>query len=246
MFINDGANTYTGVSQEGQCPLMRKYVAYAKRSRLLTSLKYGTSYILHSATDKMVLTSRRVHPPVARTPAPLAPRPKRPRLVARVKQNDTPLESPRSGSDSDAAYDSLRGVLSKVSLGKYFKDFRRREVRLEDLRHLTESDLTEVSLMRGMVRYLCCCVGRVCVIARFGGGSYAPHTTPRVVLASPPPRRKVVRMLFSSSSLANTTFYCVWIEVRAFWRHFFPGQKQAALVDLTHRVGSRPAAYRTA
>ena len=63
------------------------------------------------------------------------------------KQIDTPLDSPRSGSDSDAAYDSLRGVLSKVSLGKYFKDFRRREVRLEDLRHLTESDLTEVSLV---------------------------------------------------------------------------------------------------
>lgn len=60
------------------------------------------------------------------------------------EQTDTPLDSPRSGSGSDAAYDSLRGVLSKVSLGKYFKDFRRREVRLEDLRHLTEGDLTEV------------------------------------------------------------------------------------------------------
>jgi len=62
-----------------------------------------------------------------------------------VGQTDTPLDSPRSGSDSDAAYDSLRGVLTKVSLAKYFKKFRQREVRLEDLRHLTEGDLTEVS-----------------------------------------------------------------------------------------------------
>lgn len=79
------------------------------------------------------------------------------------KQADTPSDSPRSGSDSDAAYDSLRGVLSKVSLGKYFKDFRRQEVRLEDLRHLAEADLTEVgfcceqSCVRGAV--LC---GGVC------------------------------------------------------------------------------------
>lgn len=58
---------------------------------------------------------------------------------------DTPLDSPRSGSDSDAAYDSLRGVLRKVSLGKYFKEFRLREVRMEDLQHLTEADLAEVS-----------------------------------------------------------------------------------------------------
>lgn len=59
---------------------------------------------------------------------------------------DTPLDSPGSGSDSDAAYDSLRGVLRKVSLGKYFKEFRLREVRVEDLQHLTEADLAEVSL----------------------------------------------------------------------------------------------------
>lgn len=61
-------------------------------------------------------------------------------------QTDTPLDSPRSGSDSDAAYDSLRGVLTKVSLAKYFNEFRNREVRLEDLRHLTEGDLTEVGM----------------------------------------------------------------------------------------------------
>lgn len=58
---------------------------------------------------------------------------------------DTPLDSPRSGSDSDAAYDSLRSVLGKVHLGKYFKVFRRREVRLEELKHLTEGDLIEAS-----------------------------------------------------------------------------------------------------
>ncbi|CAM9327818.1 unnamed protein product, partial [Ectocarpus sp. 13 AM-2016] len=62
---------------------------------------------------------------------------------------DTPVDSPRSGSDSDAAYDSLRGVLGKVSLSKYFKEFRRREVRLEDLQHLTEGDLTEMGMPVG-------------------------------------------------------------------------------------------------
>ncbi|CAM9478022.1 unnamed protein product, partial [Ectocarpus sp. 8 AP-2014] len=62
---------------------------------------------------------------------------------------DTPVDSPRSGSDSDAAYDSLRGVLGKVSLSKYFKEFRRREVRLDDLQHLTEGDLTEMGMPVG-------------------------------------------------------------------------------------------------
>lgn len=101
----------------------------------------------------MLLTSRRVKP-TSRLPIYL------PALVTHLpgdmrKQTDTPLDSPRSGSDSDAAYDSLRGVLSKVSLGKYFKDFRRREVRLEDLRHLTERDLTEVGLIDLVLGCVC-------------------------------------------------------------------------------------------
>lgn len=58
---------------------------------------------------------------------------------------ETPVDSPRSGSDSDAAYDTLRGVLGKVHLKKYFGEFRQREVRLEELKVLTESDLTEAS-----------------------------------------------------------------------------------------------------
>lgn len=49
----------------------------------------------------------------------------------------TPLDSPRSGSGSDAAYDSLRGILGKAHVGKYFAEFRRREIRLEELKPLT-------------------------------------------------------------------------------------------------------------
>lgn len=61
-----------------------------------------------------------------------------------VSQYEPPHESAESGYDSDAAYDSLRGLLSKTHLSKYFKEFRRREVRLEELKLLTEADLTEV------------------------------------------------------------------------------------------------------
>lgn len=49
-----------------------------------------------------------------------------------------------SGNESDEAYDSLRGVLGKVHLGKYFAEFRKHEIRLEELKHLTEAELIEV------------------------------------------------------------------------------------------------------
>jgi len=92
----------------------------------------------------MLVTSCLSTPPLAYSTVRARPRL---RFGAR-EQIDTPLDSPRSGSDSDAAYDSLRGVLGKVHLGKYFWEFRRREIRLEELKHLTESDLIEASTAR--------------------------------------------------------------------------------------------------
>ena len=57
---------------------------------------------------------------------------------------ETPVGSPGSSYDSEVEYESLRAVLSKVHLGKYFGHFRRSEIRLENLEHLTEEDLMEV------------------------------------------------------------------------------------------------------
>lgn len=62
-----------------------------------------------------------------------------------ASQREENLDSPGSGDDSDAAYDTLRGVLGKVHLGKYFAVFRKREVRMDELKLLTEDDLKEVS-----------------------------------------------------------------------------------------------------
>lgn len=66
---------------------------------------------------------------------------------------DSSFDSPRSGNDSDAAYDTLQGVLRKVHLGKYFAEFRSREIRLEELKHLTEGDLIEASTFNTRVLY---------------------------------------------------------------------------------------------
>lgn len=112
------------------------------------------TYLCVTAIHRSLLSTNVTEPPVSSKPthihveqydhSPCASTPPT-REQKETPAEDAPLESPRSGSDSDAAYESLRGVLRKVSLGKYFKDFRRREVRLEDLQHLTEGDLTEVS-----------------------------------------------------------------------------------------------------
>ncbi|CAM9619329.1 unnamed protein product, partial [Laminaria digitata] len=98
-----------------------------------------------------------------------------PRATPDITPGDTPLDSPRSGSGSDAAYDSLRGVLGKVDLGKYFAEFRRREIRLEELKHLTEPDLIEMGLPMGARKRLLAEIhGFVSPTAGSGHGSPPP------------------------------------------------------------------------
>lgn len=65
-----------------------------------------------------------------------------------MPQRGASVDSPGSDNDSDAAYDSLRSMLGSVQLGKYFSEFRRREVRMEELKLLTENDLKEARELR--------------------------------------------------------------------------------------------------
>lgn len=65
--------------------------------------------------------------------------------MSKLVQREPSIDSPGSDNDSDAEYDSLKGVLGNVQLGKYFSKFRQREVRMAELKLLNEEDLKEAS-----------------------------------------------------------------------------------------------------
>lgn len=64
-------------------------------------------------------------------------------------QNETPFETPAGSPeidyDSDSEYDSLKRILEKARLGKYFQKFRANDIRAEDLKYISEGELANVS-----------------------------------------------------------------------------------------------------
>ena len=117
-----------------------------------------------------------------------------------------------------------------MSLGKYFKDFRRREVRLEDLRHLAESDLTEVGLMGA---WFVACGETGCAAANEGGLHKATQGCAQgVVFASP-------QSLYRRSRLApaKTTYNRVGVQRSTACLAYWVGSRGADCIPLSVASG---------
>lgn len=58
---------------------------------------------------------------------------------------ETPVGSPEIVHDSDSEYDSLKRILEKIRLGKYFQKFKANAIMGEDLKYISEGELANVS-----------------------------------------------------------------------------------------------------